>query len=323
MAVKISESALPETAHAPCTACSWSAERQQRSLYNSHVKLFYSMGDRGAWSLGNRIILKERDFAESNNEIVNCRFLSQSTTLPVPEIIEHWNEVGRSFILSRRVPGQTLEAAWPSLSPDDRERIAIQTAAYLKQLRLIQSSRMQCLEGKPIYSALLFRDHMLPHGPFATDEEFWQDFEQQLHHLPQRAQDKIRERLPPCQPYTFTHNDLAMVNIIVHDGNLAAIIDWEVSGFFPVWWEYALCQIGHSPEDKAWKDLLRKYMQPHEEAAQLYKDLFKLGRAEAYPEEAAAILEGLMKYSDLRGADEVGCRWEEQSFACQDSGSRQ
>ena len=157
MAVKISESALPETAHAPCTACSWSAERQQRSLYNSHVQLFYSMGDRGAWSLGNRIILKERDFAESNNEIVNCRFLSQSTTLPVPEIIEHWNEVGRSFILSRRVPGQTLEAAWPSLSPDDRERIAKQTAAYLKQLRLIQSSRMQCLEGKPIYSALLFR----------------------------------------------------------------------------------------------------------------------------------------------------------------------
>jgi aminoglycoside phosphotransferase (APT) family kinase protein len=36
----------------------------------------------------------------------------------------------------------------------------------------------------------------------------------------------------------FTHGDLAPRNIIVKDGKIAALLDWEVSGWYPEYWEY-------------------------------------------------------------------------------------
>lgn len=54
-----------------------------------------------------------------------------------------------------------------------------------------------------------------------------------LEHLPEAAQVRLRQAMPPTAPYTFTHGDLTNVNIIVQGGNLAGIIDRELSGFFP------------------------------------------------------------------------------------------
>ncbi len=41
--------------------------------------------------------------------------------------------------------------------------------------------------------------------------------------------------MPSAAPFTFTHGDLTDVNILIKDGNLADILDWEASGYFPVW----------------------------------------------------------------------------------------
>lgn len=37
---------------------------------------------------------------------------------------------------------------------------------------------------------------------------------------------------------------------MVANGSLAGIIDWEASGYFPVWWEYISAGIGLGTEDK-------------------------------------------------------------------------
>jgi aminoglycoside phosphotransferase (APT) family kinase protein len=34
------------------------------------------------------------------------------------------------------------------------------------------------------------------------------------------------------------HGDLAPQNIIVQEGKIVAIIDWETAGWFPEYWEY-------------------------------------------------------------------------------------
>ncbi|KAJ3482341.1 hypothetical protein NLG97_g7595 [Lecanicillium saksenae] len=36
-----------------------------------------------------------------------------------------------------------------------------------------------------------------------------------------------------------THSDLHLSNILVHAGQLSGIIDWEISGFYPEYWEFA------------------------------------------------------------------------------------
>src|SRR5204863_8894243 len=74
-----------------------------------------------------------------------------------------------------------------------------------------------------------------------------------LNKLPERARVRFRDRLPASAPYTLTHGDLASCNIIVKDGQLAGILDWETAGYFPVWWEYAAAGIGLGTEDGEWR----------------------------------------------------------------------
>lgn len=37
----------------------------------------------------------------------------------------------------------------------------------------------------------------------------------------------------------FTHGDLRPDNIIVKNGRVTAIIDWEMAGWYPEYWEFA------------------------------------------------------------------------------------
>ncbi len=37
----------------------------------------------------------------------------------------------------------------------------------------------------------------------------------------------------------FTHADLRPANIIVKNGHIVGIIDWEMAGWYPEYWEFA------------------------------------------------------------------------------------
>lgn len=272
----------------PCTACSWTPERQKSCSYESHVKLFYSAGDRGAWSLGSNLILKDRGSSPPTYEVLNNHFVQQETSIPVPTVVESWDEpeTGRTFILMKRIPGEPLSKAWSKLSTDEKENVARQTAEYLLQLRKLQSDKMQalggggCGGGRPIYSNFLFlgKQSDVPHGPLISDDELWAEMEQGLHEdVPEPARIRLRNCMPPAAPYTFTHGDLTNVNIMMENGSLTGIIDWERSGYFPVWWEYACTSVPDSNEDGEWKALLRKYMMPDYSAArEFWRDYYYL-----------------------------------------------
>lgn len=84
--------------------------------------------------------------------------------------------------------------------------------------------------------------------------------------------------MPSATPYTFTHGDLTNINIMVENGHLIGIIDWELSGYFPVWWEYVCTSVPDSEEDREWKALLRTYMPDHCSAREFWLDYYYLCR---------------------------------------------
>jgi hypothetical protein len=45
----------------------------------------------------------------------------------------------------------------------------------------------------------------------------------------------IHDNFPDGAPYVLTHSDLNFGNIIVNNGKIEAIIDWELAGYYP-WW---------------------------------------------------------------------------------------
>ncbi|KAH8696000.1 kinase-like domain-containing protein [Talaromyces proteolyticus] len=263
-----------------CSACSWSPERQENCRYESHVKLFYGVSDRGVWSLGSHLILKERSNKPPNFEASNIRFLREKTSIPLPTVVEDWTEEnGRYFMLMKRIPGKPLSTLWADMPTDEREKIAKQTANSLMQLRKLHSHKMQALNDQPIFSAFLFPNgYGLPHGPFSSDDELWVEMDMALKGVPKDARLRLRERIPPAAPYTFTHGDLTYVNIMVENGHLTGIIDWEASGYFPVWWEFTCSGIGLSQEDKEWKTLLQKYMPDYTGAREFWLDFYALSK---------------------------------------------
>ncbi|KAL5334504.1 kinase-like domain-containing protein [Aspergillus crustosus] len=263
----------------PCSACSWTPERQKYCSYNSNVKLFYSAGDRGAWSLGPTWILKDRGARVPSLEAPNLQFVRDNTSIPVPTVIGAHEENGRSLIIMSRIPGEPLNEAWPKLSTAQKENIAKQTAEYLGQLRSLTSDRIQALDSRPLYSNFLFHTHAdwLPHGPLGSNEELWKEMETGLDKtVPEAAHERLRARMPSAAPYTFTHGDLTIVNIMVENGALSGIIDWEAAGYYPAWWEYACTSIGYSDDDTEWKTLLRKYMPDYTAGREFWRDYYHL-----------------------------------------------
>ncbi|POR34113.1 Uncharacterized protein TPAR_05773 [Tolypocladium paradoxum] len=263
----------------PCAACSWTHERQESCRYDSHVKLFYEVSDRGVWAIGSNLIVKEMSDSPPNFEARNIRFIQKNTTIPVPEIVQEWTENGRYFLITKRIPGVPLQEAWPAMSETERDCVAKQTVDCLLQLRKLCSAKIQSLEEEPVYSAFLFRNgYGLPQGPFASDDQLWDGMAEALKRGPENTRRLLQQRMPPAQPYTFTHGDLTARNVIVEDGKLMGIIDWEGSGFFPVWWEFVSTGIAEDQDDRAWKALLRKHMEDCTKAQEFWLDYYALSR---------------------------------------------
>ncbi|RDH37521.1 protein kinase-like protein [Aspergillus welwitschiae] len=266
----------------PCTACSWTPERQKYCSYESYLKLFYEAGDRGVWSIGSKVILKDRGSNLPTSEVPNIQFVQEQTSIPVPTVIESWEEGKHTLILMRRIPGEPLSNVWSKLTIDEKNKIAKQTAEYLQQLRTLQSDKIQCLGGRPVFSNFLFKNegsNEVPRGPFASDDELWAEMERGLNEkIPEAARVRLRQCMPSAMPYTFTHGDLTNVNIMVENGELTGIIDWETAGYFPVWWEYVCTSVPDSEEDREWKTLLRRYMPDYSVAREFWLEYYYLCR---------------------------------------------
>jgi aminoglycoside phosphotransferase len=82
-----------------------------------------------------------------------------------------------------------------------------------------------------------------------------------------------------------------MVNIMVQDGNLSGIIDWERAGFFPVWWEFAAAGIGQGPEDKSWKTMLQKHMPRFDQEREWWLDFWLLAKMDPRAKERGLLVE--------------------------------
>ncbi|QSS58629.1 hypothetical protein I7I51_08057 [Histoplasma capsulatum] len=138
---------------------------------------------------------------------------------------------GRYFVLNERVGGQTLEEAWTSLSEPQKLDVADQVVKVRKKLRSVTSTSIQCVDQSSSYPGLLFFD-LEPRGPFHSDQKLWDALALSLRHLPQQVLENLRKSLPMCEPYVLTHCDLNLGNIMVQDGKVVGILDWEYAAFF-------------------------------------------------------------------------------------------
>ncbi|KAK3176922.1 hypothetical protein OEA41_008248 [Lepraria neglecta] len=181
------------------------------------------------------------------SEEAAMRLVKRHTNVPVPDIIFSDYEPQKGNIGMSFVPGSTLKSMWDGLDDRNKERVCRETWSMITQWRQIPrppklAHLYQCLaDGSPATEDPLIKDLEDPPRSLYTDEAVRVRIHQRyLHYAGQRYAETLLDMLPQSSASIFTHGDVAPRNIMVdQSGHVTGIIDWELAGWYPDYWEYA------------------------------------------------------------------------------------
>lgn len=162
-------------------------------------------------------------------------YVRAHTSIPVPRPWFTFTWRGIPRIVMDRVPGTTLEAIWYKLEPDEKDRYVQELSAYMRELRSLATpfgSKICSVTGGS------FMDHRIqqfrPTGPFA-DEDAFNLATLQYVPSPHPSREDLGHHIQ--HSIVLTHNDFALRNVMVRNGRVTALIDWEGAGWLPAHWE--------------------------------------------------------------------------------------
>jgi aminoglycoside phosphotransferase (APT) family kinase protein len=193
--------------------------------------------------------------AESPYEAYITEFVRTHTTIPVPRIRRFVTKEDGYYLALEYIPGRTLKDSWPTLNLWTKLRVIWTLRSYIMQLRRIRTAPVErpgTLGDEPeVCRGPFFTE--LGAGPFPTYEELTAWYNKRLEVT--RRYYKGPSDAPPfddTMPLVFTHLDLHLGNIILGTDGKIWIIDWEVAGFYPQWFEYASMMRGQNDNPPCW-----------------------------------------------------------------------
>ena len=146
------------------------------------------------------------------------------------------------------VLGDSLETVWSSniLSPEEKRTIVKQAAGYINQLRRLEPPQKGIVASAELGRCLDYRVGYKPFGPFISNEEFHSFLRGYV--LLENCTQVFGESVTRCHNRRyrtcFSHGDICLRNIIVRDGKIVAMVDWQFAGWYPEYWEYTKAHFG-------------------------------------------------------------------------------
>lgn len=202
------------------------------------------------------------------------RLVREKTSVPVPKVydayIDNSTSKSRGVIVMEYVKGDVLADVWDTLSREQRSSIIAQLHHFMNQLRSIKSDFIGSVDNTscddPIFSV-----DFGGFGPYKTEQEFNEGIIRALKLSNDGTWSRHVARLVnsmSSHEIVLTHADFSPRNILVQGDKVVAIIDWEMSGFYPAYWEYVKAM--YHPEwksgwimDGAVEKILKPYYLEH------------------------------------------------------------
>ncbi|KAJ7449233.1 kinase-like domain-containing protein [Mycena latifolia] len=171
-------------------------------------------------------------------------YIAANTTIPVPRVHRVFKDSrGHPNIVMEYVDGTELEAMWDDLQPIDRLAVMHQLRDYIGQLRRLKPPHPGAVEAINGTSCKDFRVRPDPFGPFSSVAEFQTFLGRDW--LMENKPAEYGQSIPALQRCVsrsyrtvFTHCDLAPRNILIKGTRIVGIVDWEMAGWYPEYWEY-------------------------------------------------------------------------------------
>lgn len=167
------------------------------------------------------------------------RFVRKHAKIPVPEVYNAYNdkESGHTRIVMELIKVDNLDKVWDTYTNAEKESAIAQLRGYMEELRqFFKGPFIGCLDGSWCDDHH-FDDDCGGYGPFKDEVGFNQG---------------VVKALKKDRPYTWvdlncevflevtkgheivlTHNDFNPRNILVQGSKVVAILDWELSGYYP------------------------------------------------------------------------------------------
>jgi aminoglycoside phosphotransferase (APT) family kinase protein len=163
------------------------------------------------------------------------RFIAANTSIPIPRVYDQDSESVPSITMDY-IEGERLDKVWNGLLDKQKLELADQLKGILSELRSLKGEYIGSLDrGKAIDG----RRFDFEGGPFETENEFNHFLvSDTFSSTPTILKNIALRSLRTDHELVFTHGDFAPRNIIVKDGQVAAVLDWENSGWYPEYWEF-------------------------------------------------------------------------------------
>lgn len=187
-----------------------------------YFKLVHEAGDASAvWSIGNVALCKVRYIEDGvTPESVTLDFVQkQNPSFEIPKVFSHVFDDDISFLFLQRVPGRTLDVAWPSLTEDWKRHYVQAIVKVCKEMSEWKANKIGGVDSQNIPEYFLVT-------PGVSD-----DFSSIGTSCKAIGMD--------CSTSVFYHADLGPTNIVVEEEpslGKVGVIDFEISGYFPIGW---------------------------------------------------------------------------------------
>jgi aminoglycoside phosphotransferase (APT) family kinase protein len=188
------------------------------------------------------------------------------TDIPAPRPLACGRDDDLSWLLMPRMPGRSLAQAWPTAGHEHvRELVELVRALHVWQPPADLRTLLESAAPNDTDDALAITGKRLI--PLARNQQLCLiEYVRTLPYVPGELLDAVAERLPEqrdTEPNVLLHGDLSPGNVLVHEGRISALLDWEWAWFgprftestLPIWWarysgheEYVAWLIEEYPE---------------------------------------------------------------------------
>lgn len=185
------------------------------------------------------------------------------------------SEALQTCIFMSYIPGETLSSLLPTMDEAKMSSIAYEVKEQVDKLRSLAHegyigsvNRGACLDP-------LFGRSIPGPGPFESEEAMNEFL---INDIYRDAYPSWKYRIGGLMngakhEIYFTHGDLVPRNIIIKNGHLSGIVDWEMAGWYPAYWEFVRASM-HRGND-IWYEHVEKIVSPDYNHWLLYLQLSK------------------------------------------------
>lgn len=183
-------------------------------------------------------------------EASTTRYVADNTTIRVPTVYATFVDDTQgprpvTYIVEERLPGSTLGSILPSLNPSANETIMKELKDLIGQLSSLSAHRTSLGPLQGTWRNDYFRSFLERFPCTSDDASTTRDFIEYFLHVSRSRNISYSRNEEECllpfdfeRPPVFSHGDLGPSNIMVEDGHIAGIIDWEQAGWYPYFWDH-------------------------------------------------------------------------------------